>query len=101
MLRLMLLCILSMFAVLTLSNAPASAACRQVFTNTTCTFGPWGKCTNHFQTVCSEPVVKHHGGASPAGAGKPVGLPYSQAVSTGMIKPMNQCNSRSVKGVCQ
>jgi len=34
----------------------ASAACRQVFTNTTCTPGPFGHCTNHFSTVCDQPA---------------------------------------------
>ena len=32
------------------------AACRQVFTNTTCSgIWPWQKCTNHFKTVCDAP----------------------------------------------
>ena len=41
-----------------LTSGPASAACRQVFTNTTCTGGGWMQpkqvCTNHFKTVCDE-----------------------------------------------
>ena len=53
------------FAVLLAAAAEAlfgvtesSAACRQQFTNTTCSgIWPWQKCTNHFKTVCDAPTT--------------------------------------------
>lgn len=44
-------------AVVLLGAADANAACRQVFTNTTCSgIWPWQKCVNHFKQVCDSPA---------------------------------------------
>jgi hypothetical protein len=45
-------------SVVGLSSA-AEAACRQVFSHTTCSgFGPWQKCQNHNKTVCDAPAAR-------------------------------------------
>jgi hypothetical protein len=45
-------------SIVGLSSA-AEAACRQVFSHTTCSgFGPWQKCQNHNKTVCDAPAAR-------------------------------------------
>jgi hypothetical protein len=40
-------------------SSAAEAACRPVFSHTTCSgFGPWQKCQNHNKTVCDAPAAR-------------------------------------------
>src|SRR4051812_47180008 len=59
-----------------IGSSDASAACRQVFTNTTCVGGGFGQpkqvCTNHFKQVCDDAKgVALQKGAAPQLAQQP------------------------------
>jgi hypothetical protein len=75
--------LLAASAVALFGVTESNAACRQQFTNTTCSgIWPWQKCTNHFKTVCDAPATIRPGAQPQLGN---VARPQTPALAGGRV----------------